>query len=82
MTQADLLTSDPVLRTACRCDGCCPSDPLPTWTEAHRHACEARWLAGFETNERRAGYLAGVLVARGKPAYERLRFDTHAVMKA
>lgn len=82
MTQPDLLTAAPVLRTDCRCDGCCPSDPLPTWTEAHRHACEARWLAGFDTNTHRASYLAGVLVARGRAAYERLRADTFAAMRA
>jgi hypothetical protein len=50
-----------------------------TYTEAHRHACEVRYVLSMQSKDRRRDYLAGVEKARGKPAADRLR---EGVMKA
>jgi hypothetical protein len=54
-----------------------PSDDArgPTYTEAHRHACEVRYVLAMPDKNRRRAYLAGVEKARGKPAADRLRTD-------
>jgi len=55
----------------CHCEACSDA-PRDTYTEAHRHACEARWLSrqspGF-----RADYLARIAYRRGLDAAVRLR---------
>lgn len=53
--------------TACRCPACSP-DPLPTFTEAHRFACELRHLIAMPTGNDRSRYLAGVREKRGDAA--------------
>jgi len=54
--------------------------PLPAHdeTEAHRHACEVRWLAARPTDKDRAAYLKQVAARRGHAAASRLRRDTWA----
>ncbi len=69
---------------ACRCEMCCPENPGRTYTEAYRHLCEVRYLAGLPSNERRREYLEGpkgVLERRGVTAYYRLRSDTWNFMR-
>jgi hypothetical protein len=51
----------------------------PTYTEAHRHACEVRYVLAMPDKNRRRAYLEGVEKARGKSAADRLR---EGVMKA
>lgn len=67
---------------ACLCEQCSPSDPAPTYTEAHRHACEGRYVANLESNEQRKAYLEGVESKRGHEDYERLRRDAWTALKA
>ena len=50
--------------------------------EAHRHACEVRWLAARPTNAARAEYLALVEKRRGPEAASRLRRDTWALIQS
>ena len=64
----------------CRCE-LCADPPGATYTEAHRHACEVRYLAGMATHRERAAFLRGVAKARGAPAADRLRRDTWAAMQ-
>jgi hypothetical protein len=45
---------------------------LPTWTEAHRHACEVRYVVNMPTREARRDYLEGVTKKRGEPAGQAL----------
>lgn len=66
--------------TSCRCKAC-SDDPLPKYGEAHRHACEVRYVVGLADNDARAGYLARVLKARGKRASDRLRRDAWEAMR-
>jgi len=55
-----------------------PRSPEPdvpfTWTEAHRHACEVRYVQGLAADAREA-YLQRVAEKRGAAAGERLRRD-------
>jgi hypothetical protein len=67
--------------TACRCEDCAPTDPAPTYTRAHRHACEVRHVAGMRTNKDRAAYLAAVATKRSVGEAARLREDAWAMMK-
>jgi hypothetical protein len=63
---------------------CRPDDPAPTYTEAFRQECEARYLAALPTNEHRREYLdgpKGVLERRGLVEYYRLRATTWAYMQ-
>ena len=62
-----------VLASDCRCEMCRPDDPAPTYTEAFRHECEARYVAALPSNERRAEFLGEVHKARGDIEYYRLR---------
>ncbi len=48
----------------CRCERCCPGDPLPTYTEAYRLACEVRSVLRRSLEQRRE-YLQAVEKARG-----------------
>lgn len=43
--------------------------------EPRRHDCEVRWVASFDTDSKRAVYLAGVWDKRGKEAATKLRAD-------
>ena len=52
-----------------------------TDSEAHRHACEVRWLAARPTDAARAEYLAVVTARRGPAAADRLRRDVWALLK-
>lgn len=57
----------------CSCESC-SSAPEPTYTEAHRHACEVRYVAAM-THERRLAYLTGersVASIRGREACQRI----------
>lgn len=67
--------------TACRCESCAPDNPAPTYTQAHRHACEVRHVAGMPTNRDRAVYLAAVATKRSAGEAARLRVDTWKAMK-
>ncbi|MFO0335557.1 MAG: hypothetical protein ACK53C_11130 [Pseudomonadota bacterium] len=67
--------------TACRCEDCAPADPAPTYSQAHRHACEVRHVAGMATNKARAAYLAAVAAKRSEGEAARLRADTWYHMK-
>ena len=68
--------------TACYCEHCQPwKTQRETWTEAWRHACEVRQLAGLSTNEERKVRLAGIAERRGKAAADRIRMDVWAAMK-
>jgi hypothetical protein len=52
-----------------------PGPELPfTWTEAHRHVCEVRYVQGLAADAREA-YLQRVAEKRGAAACERLRRD-------
>lgn len=55
----------------CRCAFCTP-DVAPTYTEAHRHACEVRYVVAMLTGFDRSRYLRGVGEERGKQARERI----------
>jgi hypothetical protein len=65
----------------CQCENCADA-PGATYTEAHRHACEVRHLAGLPTNVLRASFLRGVAKHRGGPAADRLRGEVWALMRA
>lgn len=53
-----------------------------TYTEAHRHACEVRYVAALPSDEARAAYLAGVRESRGTDAYQMLRRDVWKVLRS
>jgi hypothetical protein len=65
----------------CACEACQPSAPAPTYTEAHRAACEARHVASMDTHRDRREYLGGVKKARGADAAEALRVAAWRVMR-
>jgi hypothetical protein len=44
----------------CHCPACSP-DPLPTYTEAHRHATEVAHVAALPSREHRVRYLEGLM---------------------
>jgi heme exporter protein D len=46
----------------------CTPSPAPTYTEAFRLACEARYLAALPRLEARRAYLKRVEERRGRPA--------------
>lgn len=80
--QGDLITGEFKTVTACRCESCAPGDPAPTYTEAHRHACEVRFVISLPSNERRKAYLEAVADFRGHEAYQRLRRDAWNALQA
>ena len=49
--------------------------------EKHRHACEARAVAGMESNAARAEFLRDVAKRRGEEAAERLRRDAWEILR-
>lgn len=49
--------------------------------EPRRHACEARWVASFDTDSKRAIYLGGVWDKRGEAAAKALRAAVWDCMK-
>ena len=53
----------------------------PNDSEAHRRACEARWLAGLPTDAARADYLALVEKHRGAELANRLRRDAWNILR-
>lgn len=58
----------------CRCSAC-SDDPAPTYSEAHRRACEVRYVAAMATKSDRSWYLfgkGGVAERRGRQACERI----------
>ena len=56
----------------CRCPQC-SAEPLLSYTEAYRLACEIRFLVGLESDEKRAEYLKGAEEHRGRSAAQALR---------
>lgn len=54
----------------------------PTWTEAHRHACEVRHVLALPSRGHRAAYLEAVAAKRGQPAADRLRADVQSAWAA
>ena len=58
----------------CHCPQC-SANQLPSYTEAHRRACEIRFLAGLDSDARRAEYLKGAEEHRGAAAAQELRRD-------
>jgi hypothetical protein len=67
--------------TACRCEACCPADPALTYTEAHRHQCEARHLATLPKDSQRAAHLDAVEKKAGKAAANALRQAVWEIMR-
>lgn len=57
-----------------------PRNPVDTASEAHRHACEVRWLVALPTHAARADYLERVTDRRGTAAADALRRDAWAVL--
>lgn len=49
--------------------------------EQFRHECETRWVASFDTDAKRAVYLAGVWDKRGEAAAKKLRSDVWDELK-
>lgn len=68
--------------TACRCEACRPADPAPTYTEAHRHQCEARLLAALPRDLQRAAHLDAVEKTAGKMVANALRGAVWEIMCA
>lgn len=58
------------LATECGCAQC--GGTGITYTEAHRHACEVRFVADMKSKEARRLYLAGVQLKRGAEARSRI----------
>lgn len=56
-------------------------DAIDTSSEAHRAACEARWLARLPSDLARSDYLALVATRRGQPAADALRRAAWAILK-
>lgn len=52
----------------------CSDQPAPTYTEAWRKECEARYVLGMGKDQRRS-YYAGVSKFRGLPAMRELIAD-------
>lgn len=50
-----------------------------TYSERHRHECEARYVAGIPSLEGRRAYMRGVTEKRGEVAAQRLRNDAAAI---
>ena len=66
--------------TECFCPQCTP-DPAPTYTEAHRHACEVRHVADLPSDAERSRYLVLVREARGEATSTNLRTAAWMEMK-
>lgn len=49
--------------------------------EPHRHECEVRHVASFDTDAHRSVYLGAVYDARGEENYKRLRADVWRYLK-
>jgi hypothetical protein len=49
--------------------------------EAHRHACEVRWVAKLPSHAARREYLDGVERHRGQAVAQRLRMDVWALLQ-
>lgn len=47
----------------CQCEYCAET-PGPTYTEAHRHACEVRYAASLPSKDARRRYLDGMDASR------------------
>ena len=62
---------------SCACPAC-TSDPAPTYTEAFRALCEARWVLKHNKAWRNS-YYAEVLRARGSEAARLLVSDVRAL---
>jgi hypothetical protein len=67
--------------TPCRCPAC-TDQPAPTYTEAHRHACEVAYVVGLPGRAERISYFALVRERRGAAAAKRLRGEAIAAWKA
>ena len=78
LRQGDLDLGAPSAADIPPADEAAPRSPEPdvpfTWTEAHRHACEVRYLQGLAPYARKA-YLEAVANKRGAAAAQRLRVD-------
>lgn len=57
-----------------------PTDPQD-WSEARRHRCEVRYVAGLPDHTARMRYLAQVAEHRGPAVAERLRLDAWAALR-
>ena len=60
----------------CLCPACTPT-PAPTYTEAFRLACEARYLAALPRLDERRAYLKRVEIRRGAAAKAQLEQAMH-----
>lgn len=56
----------------CLCELCRSENPAPTWTEAHRLACEVRSILSMPLEDRRR-FLRIVERERGQEATQRLK---------
>jgi hypothetical protein len=65
----------------CLCPACAPI-PSPTYTEAYRLACEARFVANLPSDQERAKYLGKVSAARGARTAQELRTATWLEIKS
>jgi hypothetical protein len=66
--------------TACLCPACTDT-PAPTYTEAHRHACEVQMVVDMYGKAERTKYLVLVREHRGIDAAKRLRNDAIVAWK-
>lgn len=54
----------------------------PTWSDAHRHACEVRYVLALPGRLARRVHLDGIERRRGAVAADRLRADVAAAWRA
>jgi hypothetical protein len=64
----------------CQCENCADA-PGATYTEAHRHQCEARHLAALPKDAQRAAHLDAVEKKAGKAAANALRQAVWEIMR-
>ncbi len=60
-------------RMSIHCRPCRPDDPWPTYTEAYRRTCLARFVAELPTREERRALINGLSKRHGQPSAERLK---------
>ena len=57
----------------CRCDRCCPENPAPTYTEAHKVTCFANTILDLPTLEARRATLRVVGEQHGEACLQRIK---------
>lgn len=59
---------------ACRCEHCSPDNPAPTYVQAWRLECEARFVLAMPLAQRK-GYLVRIGERRGNAARQALQHE-------